>query len=859
VADQLDQYDETFRAAGQEWNVDWRALKAIAAQESRGDPGAMSKAGARGLMQIMPDTGKKLGMTDLHDPVQSIWAGAKYMNEALTAERDNPHAALLYYHGGPGWRQAYGPESKGYVPAVAGHYQRYAKAETGTATDATPAPAEGKVAQKKPDDDAFTRAMNAPASEQQAPATPAKAAEPDAFTRALQEPGKERTSETKTPAAPAAGPPVFVDEFGNRSDGSAMPEPGPNLSTVAGWRKMLEPEPGWVPSGILPIETKEVSPGQGAASAGIRWSSMAPFRSVAEPVLNALEGTGLATSVGGPNAPLAGTVSPDVTMMLLGGKLNRPVQQWRNPLAAPGRDVQFGPATPAEAGPVWQPPAPTPPPPIELGHLTDVVRRSGPEQWRTVEPGEAPEPGRSYRMNQQTGTREVLEAGSPEATPPAGGAGEVATTTTEHTPWVGNTTTEIQRVVQENAEAGGPASLGAAVTPQELAQMSPAQVKAHRRMSELRQIVTPIEGEDATEWVRGSNPTRAERLGQPTESQKEIMTRQKNPDAFEGENGQLTINDRSRVRAVDETVLSDTQAADLKERQQKAASEAQGRILSTAKPVDYTEAAAWIDAKLADPLIQEDKYVFNSLKGLRDQLYDAEGNLKTDPRGAWGMHNNLRNKLLDAKDPLSANPSEKYAVTQVNEFKKLVDGALDKASDGQFRTHLDEQAEFLKSLNAWKLLNDFRYGPNKMINAKTGMINANAFHRFVTDLAIRRGRPGIDAAMDIPDEVMQRLINVDQDLKRAGRIDLGKPRGSSTNLFFELAGALGIAGVHAATAAATAGTPFGGIANVGVQTGISSIQNRMGRRRLNRLTREALEPPVGGLTQPPGNALQPSP
>ena len=446
-----------------------------------------------------------------------------------------------------------------------------------------------------------------------------------------------------------------------------------------------------------------------------------------------------------------------------------------------------------------------------------------------------------------------------EAAPAEAGGPPAAAPVTEHTPWVSSTTADIQRVLKENAEAGGPTSLGAMATPEQQAKMTPAQVKANRRVAELNQIVTPIEGEDATEWVRGSTPTEAERAGTPTTSQKEVMTRQRNPDAFEGPNGQLTINDKARVNAFDETLLSDTQAADLKERQQKAASEAQTRILSTAKPVDLKAAADWIEAKLADPLIQEDKHVYNSLKGLRDQLYDADGNLKTDPRAAWGMHNNLRNKLLDAKDPFSANPSEKYAVTQTNEFKGLVDGALDKASDGQFRTHLDQQAEYLKSLNAWRLLNDFRYGPNKMINAKSGMINGNAFHRFVTDLAIRRGRPGIDAAMDVPDNVMQRLINIDQDLKRAGRIDLGKPRGSPTNLFFELAGALGITGAHALTAAMTAGTAFGGIANIGVQTGISAIQRRVGQRRINRLTEQALQPPPGGLTPPPGNPLQQPP
>lgn len=118
----LDDLDPVFQAAGQEWNVDPMLLKAMAKQESGGKLDAVSKAGARGLMQIMPDTGKALGITDLHDPVQSIWGAAKYMNRALDKE-GSVEGALLNYHGGDGWRSAYGPESQAYVPAIAAHYK----------------------------------------------------------------------------------------------------------------------------------------------------------------------------------------------------------------------------------------------------------------------------------------------------------------------------------------------------------------------------------------------------------------------------------------------------------------------------------------------------------------------------------------------------------------------------------------------------------------------------------------------------------------------------------------------------------------------------------------------------------------
>jgi hypothetical protein len=146
VADPLATYDQVFEDAGREWNVDPTLIKAVAMQESRGNPRAVSKAGAQGLMQIMPRTQKQLGMTDAFDPVQSIFFAAKLLSQGLDKE-GTPEGALLFYHGGSGWRQAYGPESKAYVPGVAAHYQRLAPQPAAQATADTQAPAQAGAPQ----------------------------------------------------------------------------------------------------------------------------------------------------------------------------------------------------------------------------------------------------------------------------------------------------------------------------------------------------------------------------------------------------------------------------------------------------------------------------------------------------------------------------------------------------------------------------------------------------------------------------------------------------------------------------------------------------------------------------------------
>jgi len=64
-----DNYDTIINDAAAEWNLDPRLLKALILHESGGDPMAVSKAGAQGLGQIMPETQRQLGVTAPHDPV----------------------------------------------------------------------------------------------------------------------------------------------------------------------------------------------------------------------------------------------------------------------------------------------------------------------------------------------------------------------------------------------------------------------------------------------------------------------------------------------------------------------------------------------------------------------------------------------------------------------------------------------------------------------------------------------------------------------------------------------------------------------------------------------------------------------
>jgi len=107
VKARLSRYSPFIKAAAKKYGFDWRLIAAQIYQESHLNPWAKSRAGARGLMQIMPATGKSLGVTDLFDPVQNINAGVQYLKnlfEYFEMARGNDRLliALAAYNIGQG-------------------------------------------------------------------------------------------------------------------------------------------------------------------------------------------------------------------------------------------------------------------------------------------------------------------------------------------------------------------------------------------------------------------------------------------------------------------------------------------------------------------------------------------------------------------------------------------------------------------------------------------------------------------------------------------------------------------------------------------------------------------------------------
>jgi len=76
---QLSPYDDLIKKYASKIDWDWRLLASLIYQESRFNPSTVSWAGAKGLMQIMPETGKRMGVENIHAPENNIKAGVKFI------------------------------------------------------------------------------------------------------------------------------------------------------------------------------------------------------------------------------------------------------------------------------------------------------------------------------------------------------------------------------------------------------------------------------------------------------------------------------------------------------------------------------------------------------------------------------------------------------------------------------------------------------------------------------------------------------------------------------------------------------------------------------------------------------------
>ena len=124
---------EVLSQAGRSHNLDVDLLASVVKAESGGNSHAVSRAGARGLMQLMPATASDMGVHDSFQPDENVRGGSTYLDALLTRYQENLAQALAAYNAGPAAVDKYHgippyDETRAYVARVIHEFNRRVRA-----------------------------------------------------------------------------------------------------------------------------------------------------------------------------------------------------------------------------------------------------------------------------------------------------------------------------------------------------------------------------------------------------------------------------------------------------------------------------------------------------------------------------------------------------------------------------------------------------------------------------------------------------------------------------------------------------------------------------------------------------------
>lgn len=140
-----EEYNDLIAEAAARNKLPPELVHAVITAESAYQPDAVSRAGAVGLMQLMPETGRRYGVSDRYDPIQNVHAGTRYLRDLMDMFSNNVVLAVAGYNAGENAVIQYGrkippyAETQEYVRRVVQYFKQYADEGIGRRTGASAA------------------------------------------------------------------------------------------------------------------------------------------------------------------------------------------------------------------------------------------------------------------------------------------------------------------------------------------------------------------------------------------------------------------------------------------------------------------------------------------------------------------------------------------------------------------------------------------------------------------------------------------------------------------------------------------------------------------------------------------------
>ena len=101
IFNNLKEFEPIIQKAAERFQLSPNLIRSIIYQESGGNPHTVSSKGAKGLMQLMDETAKELGVVNVFDPEENIFGGVKYLRQLLDGYNGDVQLALASYNAGP--------------------------------------------------------------------------------------------------------------------------------------------------------------------------------------------------------------------------------------------------------------------------------------------------------------------------------------------------------------------------------------------------------------------------------------------------------------------------------------------------------------------------------------------------------------------------------------------------------------------------------------------------------------------------------------------------------------------------------------------------------------------------------------